>query len=206
MAKKDSPYFNDFISMIELSCQAAEFLQKSLKNFDSKKIEDQKAAMHKIEHEEDSIKHVMMKRLFKEFVPPIDREDIIDLAHELDNITDKIEDILIHMYMYNIKEIRQDAIKFSDVVVSCCHTLRQALKEFPNFSKSKVLMQQIIDVNTMESEGDVIYMEAVRKMYESSTDPIEISAWNKLFDLFEECCDACENVADLLESVVMKNS
>lgn len=206
MAKKDSPYFGDFIKMIEFSCQASECLQAFLKDFKNEKLDEQRLAMHEIEHGEDKIKHVMMERLMKEFVPPIDREDIVNLSHEMDNITDKIEDIIIRMYMYNIKAVREDTLAFSDVIVRCCQTLKQAMIEFPNFRKSKILAQKIIDVNTMESEGDDIYMKSMRNLYESESNPIQISIWSKLYDLFEECCDSCEHVADVLESIVMKNS
>ena len=206
MAKKDNPYFNDFISMIEFSCKASEHLQSSLKNFNPATLSEQRVAMHKKENAEDKVKHAMMERLVKEFVPPLDREDIATLANEMDDITDKIEDILIRMYMYNVKSIREDAIVFCDIIVRSCKALCKAMNEFPNFRKSKDLVQKIIDVNTMEEEGDEIFVEAMRKLYQTCNDPIEISIWSKLFDLFEQCCDSCEHVANVLEQVIMKNS
>jgi len=206
MAKKDNAYFDDFIKMIGLSCDAARYLNDYMKAFDPDTLESQQAAMHEIEHEEDMVKHAMMNRLVKEFVPPIDREDIVTLSHDLDHVTDKIEDILIHMYMYDIKEIRPDVLEFTDVIVRCCEALREAMIEFPHFKKSKIMAQKIIDVNTMENDGDAIYMKAVRNLYKSGASPIDTFIWSRLYDLFEDCCDACENVADELESIVMKNS
>ena len=206
MAKKDSPYFKDFVAMIEISCHAAEHLQASLKEFSPARVQKRRSEMHEIENEADKLKHQMMERLMKEFIPPIDREDIVSLAHRLDDITDKIEDVFIHIYMFNVRKIRPDALLMADVIVRCCQALKEAMVEFPNFHKSKILSQKIFDVNTMEGEGDLIFIEAMRKLYTTDGDPTEIYVWTKLFGLFEDCCDACENVADELETVVLKNS
>ena len=206
MAKKNSSYFDDFIIMSSLSVKAAEHLQRVLSNFDPSNLADQRQAMHDIEHEEDVIRHNVMTKLAKEFVTPIDREDIIRLANELDNVTDKIDDILTRIYMYNITEIRPESIKFADVIVRCCNSLAIALKEFPNFQKSAQLRQAIIDVNTMEEEGDAIYIDTMRRLYRSEDDAINVLTWSELFDRLEDCCDACEDVADLMETIAMKNS
>lgn len=206
MARKSNLYFDDFITMVKFSCQAAELLQTTLKNFKPETSAKQREAMHEIEHKEDNIKHSIMERLGKEFVPPIDREDIIQLANELDNVTDKIEDVLIRMDIYNVTEILPAALNFADVIVRCCNTLQIAMVEFPNFQKSTTLRQAIIDVNSMEEEGDAIYINAVREMYRKGGDPVEISVWSKLFDRLEDCCDACEHVSDIMDIIIMKNS
>ncbi len=206
MAKKNSPYFDDFITMTNYSCQAAEYLQKVLNDYRTDTLAERREKMHKIEHTADEAKHTMMARLNKEFITPIDREDIIQMANELDNVTDKIDDILIRMYMYNIKSIRPAAVAFADVIVRCCRALHRAITEFPNFQKSTTLMPAIIEVNTMEEEGDNLYIDAVHELYLSGGDPIEIATWSELFDRLEDCCDACEHVADTMEIIVLKNS
>ena len=206
MVKKQKPYFQDFVTMIEHSCKAAKYLESVLKNFDPELLPQQRTEMHEIEHAADMVRHTLMRRLSKEFVPPINREDIARLANELDTITDKIEDILIRIYMYNIKTIHADAIVFSDVILRCCEALQQALIEFPDSRKSKVLIEKIIEVNTIEEEGDAIYVEAVRRLYEGDYSPVETAVWSTLFDLLEDCCDSCEHVADVLSSIIMNNA
>ena len=206
MAKKNSPYFDDFITMVNFSCRAAEYLQTVLKDFDPKTLPQRREAMHEIEHAADEVKHAMMKRLAKEFVTPIDREDIIQMTNELDDVTDKIDDILIRIYMYNIGKLRPAALAFADVIARCCKALQVAMQEFPNFHKSEDLRQALIDVNTMEEEGDTIYIDAMRELYKKCDNPIEVAAWSELYDRLEDCCDACEHVADVMEIIVMKNS
>lgn len=206
MAKKINPYLEDFLSMIEYSVQAAEYLNNTLKNFNVDDMSKHRKVMHDLEHGEDIIKHNMIKRLIKEFVTPIDREDIYNLANEMDNITDKIEDILIRMYMYNIKDIKPGAIDLSEIILRCCKSLKEALLELPKFHKSELLTEKIVEVNTLEEQGDLIYIKAVRNLYDNGGNELEIVSWSALFDRFEEVCDACEHVANFIESIVMKNS
>ena len=108
--------------------------------------------------------------------------------------------------MYNVKEVLPAAIVFADLIARCCKALHLAITEFPNFKKSSTLKQALIAVNTLEEEGDQIYIDAVRGLYETSPDPLKAIVWSELFDRFEDCCDACEHAADVVESVVMKNS
>ena len=207
MARKhDYNYFDTFVSMVEFSCSAAKNLHETLTNYDAGKLPETLPAIHKIEHAADEKKHEMMKRLVTEFITPIEREDIISLAQEIDDVTDAIEDVLMKMYMFNVTEIRKEALAFSDLIVKCCVEMKKTMEEFCNFKKSSVIHQSIVQINHLEEEGDKLYMDAVRTLYTTCTDPVEIMTWTETFDRFEKCCDACEDVANDVESVIMKNS
>ncbi|MDR0929795.1 MAG: DUF47 family protein [Oscillospiraceae bacterium] len=208
MAKKHNLYFDYFLKMVELSCKASEHLVGFLSDYSLDKLPEQREAMHKIERAEDEIKHEMMTQLAKEFVTPIDREDIIQMANMLDDVTDKIDDLFIRLYMYNIRNIRPEMQTFANMIKRCCEALRIAMREFPNFHKSNTLHDAVVDVNSLEEEGDKIYIEAVHRLYEadSALSPLDTMAWSVIFDGLEDCCDTCEHVADLLQTVVMKNS
>ena len=92
------------------------------------------------------------------------------------------------------------------MLVQCCEMLQSAFEEFHNFRKSTTLKDSIIEVNRLEEEGDAIYRMAIRDLYSDPSDPIELITWTTIFDLLEGCCDACEDVANIMESVMMKNS
>jgi len=202
---KNNYYFDNFINMVDYSCQAAKLLQEILTNYDYDKLAEQRIAMHKLEHSADEVKHAIMNSIIKDFITPIDQEDIVHLANELDNVTDKIEDILIHMYIFNIKELHPVSLAFADVIVRCCTVLKEVLVEFPNFKKSAAISKSIIAVNTMEEEGDKIFIDAMHKLYSQRGDALDIAIWSELFERFEDCCDACEHVANAIEIIVMKN-
>ncbi len=206
MAKKKAPYFDDFMGMMEVSLKAAHYLQETILNFDASTLEEKCEEMHEIENEADRLKHEMMNRLLKEFITPIDREDIVEMAHGLDNITDKIEDVLLRLRMYNVTSIPQAAKTYCEIIIRACEKLCEALAEFSNFRKSKTLKDIIIEINSIEEEGDRLYVQTVSELFRTETDLIAIVAWSKLFDLMEDCCDCCEHVADAMETTMMKNS
>ncbi|MDR2088141.1 MAG: DUF47 family protein [Clostridiales Family XIII bacterium] len=205
MSKEDK-YYEAFVEMVGYSCEAAQLLKKILHAFDPVDLPERMRNMHEIEHSGDIARHVMTKKLAREFITPIEREDIMAMAEAIDNVTDKIEDVLMRIYIFNIPEIREEAKKITDVIVRSCETLREALSEFHNFRKSKTLHEKIILVNQLEEEADNIYTTGVRNLYLEKADPILVQAWYETFQFLEDCCDACEDVADVIESVMLKNT
>lgn len=206
MAKQEYNYFEEFINLSKFSFSSAEILCETLKNYNSEELSKKLLDMHNIEHSADIAKHDMMNRLAKEFVPPIEREDIVSLSQNIDDVTDAIEDILIRMDMFNVKEIKQEVLQFAALIESSCDALTKALGEFKNFKKSKNLQPLIIEINRLEEEGDHLYTDAVRTLFRTSTDPVELMVWSEILERFEKCCDACEAAANDIESIVMKNS
>ncbi|MEM1484097.1 DUF47 family protein [Oscillospiraceae bacterium PP1C4] len=206
MAKKNNDYFEMFVQGVEYSCQAAAMLQDTLQHYNSVELPDRMQQIHRVEHSADLAKHDMMRRLVKEFITPIEREDIMQLSNTIDDVTDSIEDVLMRLYMFNIGSIRVEALEFCAVIVSCCDAMKKMMEEFHNFRKSTTIRELIININMLEEDGDRIYTEAMRNLYINSKDPVEIIAWTEAFDRLEKCCDKCEDVANVIESVIMKNT
>lgn len=204
--KKDVNYFDAFVELAGYSCQAADLLNETIINYHAEELKDKMEKMHAIEHSGDKARHEMIKKLAREFITPIEREDIMAMADAIDTVTDTIEDVLMRMYMCNIRYVREHALKMTEIIVKCCDALKKALDEFHNFRKSQTLHDLIVDVNHLEEEGDRLYTEAVRDLYVNCKDFLEISGWDKTYDYLERCCDACEDVTDVIESVMMKNS
>jgi predicted phosphate transport protein (TIGR00153 family) len=186
MAKRrEVNYFNIFVELVNYSCKAANLLNEVMNNYNPDKLQDKMKEMHEIEHSADEARHVMIKKLAREFITPIEREDIMALADSIDNVTDSIDDVLMHMYIRNVKTVRDYAIKMSEVIVKCCDTLKLALSEFHNFRKSKNIHQLIIEVNRLEEIGDKYFREALRELYVNSDDFKEIAAWDRTYDFLE---------------------
>ncbi|ROR28528.1 hypothetical protein EDD66_104112 [Mobilisporobacter senegalensis] len=204
--KKEYNYYDKFVELVDYSCKCAEILNTSLVNFDINKIEKNLEELHKIEHSADLAKHEMLHQLAGEFIAPIEREDIVSLSQEIDDITDAIEDVLIKINMYNVKTIKPEVFEFSKLITKCCSALKIALEEFHNYKKSSTLNKKLIEVNDLEEKGDTLYYDTVYKLYRETKDPVELLVWTEIYDHLEKCCDACEQAADVIESVVMKNS
>ncbi len=204
--KNDYNYFDAFANLSKFSYDLAINLNETLKNFDPKSITRKVTEAHSIEHNADIAKHDIMNRLVKEFLPPIEREDITSLTQEIDDVTDSVEDVLIYIDMFNIQSIRPEILKFTGLIVQCCKAMDEALEEFKNFKSSKKLRDKIIEINRLEEDGDALYVDSMRNLYHTSKDPIELMCWTEVLHRLEKCCDNCEDVADILESIVMKNS
>lgn len=205
--KAGNDYFEMFVGLSNYCCRAAVCLHDSLTNFEPDKLPETMDAMHEIEHTADLAKHDVMEKLIKEFLPPIEREDIIALTQMIDDVTDSIEDVLLKMYMYNIRAVREDALLFTKTILDCCRALMVAMEDFKNYKHSERVRESIIEINRLEEIGDKLYTEAVRKLYvEPEHDPVEVYAWTIAFSRLERCCDACEEASNLLETIIMKNS
>ena len=206
MSKRDSFYFRNFVESAEISCDAAEKLKSVLSNFDIATLPANRVELHEIEHKGDDKRHEMTGVLVRAFITPIEREDILKLSQYIDDVTDSIEDILIRIYINNVKQIRPDSLEFVDIVIRCCKAMKEMLEEFHNFKKSKKLSELIIEINRLEELGDDMYVECMRNLHTTSIDPLEIIAWREIYEFFEKCCDTCENVADIIESIIIGNS
>lgn len=204
--KKHINYFDSFVELAEFSCQAATLLNNITNNYNSDELPEKMDEMHAIEHGGDEARHEVVKKLAREFITPIEREDIMALSDAIDNVTDTIEDVLMRMYMYNITYIRPHAVEMVNVIVQCCDAMKKALDEFSNFRKSNTIHKLVVEVNHLEEIGDKLYKNATRDLYVNCTDYKELAAWNTTFHYMEKCYDSCEDVANVIENVIMKNS
>lgn len=203
---KGNNYFLMLENMAECSCRAAELLKKVLTNFDVEKLDEEIVNIHAIEHEGDERKHKLVSSLMKEFITPIDREDIMAIANTIDDVTDAVEDVLIRIYMYNITVICPNAIAFTDIIENICNEMHQMFKDFHNYKKPKTIHNSIVEINCLEEKGDDLYLKSVREMYASPVDAKETAAWTEVYNCMEKVCDVCEHAADFVEHVIMKNT
>ena len=206
MSKKDNFYYNNFVESAAVSCEAAVMLKDILSTFSVDTLPENKVRLHEIEHKGDDKRHEMTNVLVRAFITPLEREDILKLSQLIDDVTDCIEDILIRIYINNVTSIRPDSIEFADILIRCCVAMKEMLEEFPNFKKSKKLNELIIEINNLEELGDDMYVNCMRKLHTTSTDPFETIAWREIYEFFEKCCDTCENVADIIESIAIGNT
>ena len=164
--KQDEFYFQSFIECAEAACAAARLLKETLTNFDQATISAKMEEMHKVEHAADEKKHAVIDKLAKAFIVPIEREDIVLLSDNIDEVTDRLEDVLIRLYMNYVVTIRQEAIPLMEVVIKCCEEMKELLKDFADFRRSKTLKKHIIRINELEEEADRIFMSIMRELHE----------------------------------------
>ncbi len=204
ITSKEEIFFDMFVETVNTTCKSAEMLEELMVNYIN--VGDKIRAIEETEHEGDQHVHRILEQLNRSFITPIDREDINLIAKELDNITDAIEATAHRFNMFNVQNVREDAIKLAHMIVECTKELQGVMVDLKNMKSSKTLKDRIIEVNRIEDEGDNIYRSAIAKMFVSQMDSIEIIKWKEIYEYLENTLDACEDVANIVEGVVMKHA
>ncbi|MDO5044336.1 MAG: DUF47 family protein [Coriobacteriia bacterium] len=202
---KGYDYFVQFNKVADVSVRIAHLLNKIFQKWDPSKTEERLAEMHELEQEADSLKHQMMEVLYKDFLPPLDRNDIIAIASSMDDIIDAIEDVAIRFDMYCIEEPHPRMIEFIELIVKTVEAQAEVVHEVKNFKKSKTLLDKIILVNDLEKQADVLYVSLVKELYSSELETKYILNYEHIYQLLEQCADLCEAAANCIEGVVLKN-
>lgn len=206
MAKADKVFFENLIEAADSSCKAAEYLVECLENYNPENITEMLEKMHEYEHAGDMKRHDMSAILAKAFVTPVDREDLALISHNVDEVTDDIEEILQRFYANRITVVLPEALEFAKNLHASCVTMKEMIGEFQNFKKPAKLYETIVKMNDLEELCDKLYLEAKFKVRDDCTDVLDIISWREIYDKMERCADDCEHVADTVANVVMKNS
>jgi predicted phosphate transport protein (TIGR00153 family) len=201
-------YFDAFEDQAKYACKEAKLLVEVIENYTTPDDTlPQLTKAHEIEHDADEVCHEVFDALTVDFVPPIERGDIIALTQGLDDIIDYMEGTLQRFYMLNVREMAPRADEFARLLLKNCETLKDAMADFRNFKKSKKVIELAIKVGAVEEEADQLFFTVVHDMYAADpVDPIEVAIWSLLFQRLENTADACEHVADSMRTVIMKNS
>jgi uncharacterized protein len=154
------------------------------------------------EHRCDALTHDTIQRLHRTFVTPFDREDLYALATSLDTVMDAIDHAASLIHLYRIRTVRPGARELAHTVSASAERLHAALAALAG---AKPVQPHAVEINRLENEADHIYQEAVRGLFDSEQDPIVIIKWKELYDVLEQITDCCEDVANVIEGVVVKH-
>lgn len=201
---KEEKFFDYFLETCEIICKAASLLEDLATNYVN--VNEKISTIEGTEHACDSNVHKILNELNQSFITPIDREDIFTIAKELDNITDDIEPAAHRFSMYNVKTVKPEAVTMTKLIVRATSELKNVMIEMKNMKKSKQLQNKIIEVNNVEDEADTIFRDAMANLFITEHDAVEVIKWKEIFELLENTIDACEDVANIVEGVVMKNA
>ena len=204
--KRDAYYFESFVAQCQFSCEIARRTTELLENFKFEEVKDNLIELHGIEHAADQKQHEISAHLIREFIAPLEREDIVLMAQEIDDLTDAIEDIMVTCYEYDIRQVDDVVLKYMEMIEKSVESLLELLKRFENFKKDPSLTQIIIEINQHEEAGDRIYREAMHSLFVNQTDPKVLIATRELYKCLENVMDDIEDLANLIETIIMKNT
>jgi uncharacterized protein len=159
-----------------------------------------------IEHQADDITHKIINKLNKTLFTNYDREDIFALASEFDSVIDMIYTITNRLKVYKIREVSQDLLEFSYVIEKSVKALSAAIEGLKNINDHQIILDFCIEVNRLEHIGDILLDNNLKKLFETEKDPIRIIKWKEIFQFAEEVLDICEDVANIVETIIVKQS
>jgi uncharacterized protein Yka (UPF0111/DUF47 family) len=199
-----------FFDLLE---QAAENALEATRHFDREIASDDPARwaelrrrMKEFEHKGDETTHAIIDRLDKTFVTPIEREDILALAHALDDVVDILDALCERFVLFGIRNIKPAVREISSLAVEGAEEMLALIQSLRNMSDTRKIRQRIRRVHVLENQSDSIFHAALADLYHAPGDPVELMKWREIFDLIEEATDHIELVAKVVGSTVMRNA
>ena len=197
---REERFYHDFQAMAEQLERGARMLEEMLAP--ERPVWDKADEIKEVEHKCDFLTHAIIQRLNRTFVTPLDREDIHALARSLDDVMDAIDAAASRIRIYKLDRVRFGARELAKIITSSAEQVWMAMKTLEQ--KKGVVVDHAIEINRLENEADRKHQEAVMRLFDEETDPIVVMKWKEALDFLEEATDRCEDVANVLEGVIVK--
>lgn len=198
---KETDFFDIFDKTSLNLTKAASLLVDLMENFEN--IEVRAKEIHELEQDSDMLTHDIMKKLNKTFITPIDREDIYALASRLDDVLDLIWGAVDRMVVFKIKESTPEAISMSKKLLATVEVMHKAVQKLKEKNYAHV-QEYCIEINRLENSIDRDFRDALGKLFDEIKDPILIIKWKEIYEHLEDASDRSEDVANVLEAIVLK--
>ena len=199
---KDHVFFDAFISHAQKSVEAAKMLVQIFE--DPSKASELATAINEAENRGDRLTHETVRRLHETWITPLDRNDIHSLITRMDDVLDLIEAVSERVILFQLSDKQPLAVELARVLVRSCEKLQKAMQLLPNLKQSKELLELCVEVNQLENDADGIYRRAIAELFKPGNDPIMVMKWRDIFDNLESATDRCEDVANIVEGVVLE--
>jgi uncharacterized protein len=197
---REEKFYTDFLSMADELQKGARLLEEMLGA--EKPVWDKADEIKEVEHKCDFLTHEIIQRLNRTFVTPIDREDIHALARSLDDVMDAIDASAAVIRLYRLTSVRFGARELARVISASTVVIHHALAAL---EQTKGVAAHAVEINRLENEADRIHQQAVVRLFDEETSPIVVIKWKEALDFLEQATDRCEDVANVIESIVVKH-
>ena len=198
---KDHEFFALFEKAAQNILDGAEALKDMLDNFED--VKEKARRIEEIEHKGDSLTHEIIRKLNTSFITPIDREDILQLASSLDDVIDLIHVSSLRIMLYKVTEITPPAKELGFLILKSTREIQRAIARLS--TKLEEVHEHCVEVNSLENEADRVCRDAIADLFEHETDPVTILKWKEIYEKLETATDRCEDAANVLEGVALKN-
>ena len=197
---REEKFYSDFLAMADELVRGSQMLEEMLAA--DHPIWDKADEIKEIEHKCDFLTHEIIQRLNRTFVTPIDREDIHALARSLDDVMDAIDASATLVRMYRLDRVLFGARELARIISSCTAEVRLALAAL---EQTKGVAAHSVEINRLENEADRTHQQAVMRLFDEEREPINVMKWKETLDFLEDATDRCEDVANVIEGVMVKH-
>jgi uncharacterized protein len=197
---REEKFYNDFQALADELKRGSRLLEEMLAP--AQPIWDKADEIKEVEHKCDFLTHEIIQRLNRTFVTPLDREDIHALARSLDDVMDAIDASASLIRLYRLDKVRFGARELAHIITASTDQVRLALGAL---EQHKGLITHAVEINRLENEADRTHQQAVSRLFDDERDPIVVMKWKEMLDFLEDATDRCEDVANVLEGVMVKH-
>jgi predicted phosphate transport protein (TIGR00153 family) len=197
---REEKFYADFQALADELHRGAELLEQMLAP--DRPAWGKAEEIKEVEHKCDFLTHEIIQRLNRTFVTPLDREDIHALAKSLDDVMDAIDASATLIRLYRLDSVRFGARELAQIITASTRQVRLALDAM---EKQKGVSTHAVEINRLENEADRTHQEAVSRLFDDERDPLTVMKWKETLDFLEDATDRCEDVANVLEGVVVKH-
>jgi uncharacterized protein len=198
---REEGFFDLFAKQAANIHVGANALHKMLSHYTG--VPEQVQIVKAIEHEGDEITHALFTKLNQTFITPFDREDIYELCSRLDDVIDLIDAAASRFVLYRVTAVRNGTADLARILLEACAEITALVHAIENRDEA---LKHCIEINRFENESDRLCRTLIAQLFDEETDPIQIIKWKEIFEVIETAVDKCEDVANVVESVVLKNA
>ncbi len=202
--KRKDEFFGMFDKAAHNVHEAAEALLDLLEHYED--VPNKVKRIKNLEHAGDEFTHQMLDRLARMFITPLDRDDIHRAATRLDDVLDEIDTAANRMMLFKIEQTTADSKEFGRVLVKVTGLLMEAFGKLHELRNPEAMQSICVEVHTQENEGDRLTQHAMAHLFERETDARDIIKWKDIYEILEKAIDRCEDVADVLQNIVIKHA
>ena len=200
---REEKFYDLFQASAQNMVQAAKSLKEMVNTWEH--VEGKVGEITELEHQGDSITHEIMARVHRTFVTPFDREDIVQLAHVLDDVTDFIHAAADAMLLYKVDRPGKRARELADIIVQATEEVERVMPQLKKRIVLSQVLKRCVEINRLENVADRVYRSAMAELFADSTDIAHIIKWREIYEHMESATDRCEDVANVLEGVALKH-
>ena len=201
---REEKFFDYFDNASEKMIRGIRLLKEMMRDLSN--AEGKARQIKDVEHEADRITHETVSSLHKTFITPIDRESIYALITMMDDVLDLIDSTSERVLLYKIKTSTPESMDLIEVLEKAVEQVAKGINGLRDLKNSSSILSICIEINRLENEGDRTFRNALSVLFSSSYEPIEIIKWKDVYETLEEAIDRCEDVANVLEGIVVENA